>query len=455
MDAGSEGVSVEEQLEALNAEGLEALNAEGLEALNAEGLEALNAEGLLGEDQLKKEFDPYFVKSTIDTPTAMATTSIITTTTTSSVDYMLCFDKDYVKDKDLLDIVLESICEEQNQVQENETEEEIQQNQTEEAAAVETTVETLASSGENTHTQNGSCTSHINASSTYAIDSSPIDTSAIECPKSTDDIQNYDTLPETIKIQLKILFQSVKEKDDTITYLEKKAATRTKVIEARDFTINKINTKLEEFNDLRKQLEDKGAECEEIIKERDEKGAECLRLTERVDILNQALEAVSEEKNKSKTVVTPRSDCNKCEKIKELYANLKKTYNTLHSEYNSLKNKPNLKRNIQPIIEENLKRFKTELCEEMQLTENQLQIFKDKVIKKEFQIRMMMENQMTMRDNMDQVTKELEEEKKLNTTLTKEFQALKLQLKNLYTKYQETLTRLNYFENKLKIKNVT
>nr|QGY99990.1 ORF32 [Cydia pomonella granulovirus] len=448
MDAGSEGVSVEEQLEALNAE-------EGLEALNAEGLEALNAEGLLGEDQLKKEFDPYFVKSTIDTPTALATTSIITTTTTSSVDYMLCFDKDYVKDKDLLDIVLESICEEQNQVQENETEEEIQQNETEEAAAVETTVETLASSGENTHTQNGSCTSHINASSTYAIDSSPIDTSAIECPKSTDDIQNYDTLPETIKIQLKILFQSVKEKDDTITYLEKKAATRTKVIEARDFTINKINTKLEEFNDLRKQLEDKGAECEEIIKERDEKGAECLRLTERVDILNQALEAVSEEKNKSKTVVTPRSDCNKCEKIKELYANLKKTYNTLHSEYNSLKNKPNLKRNIQPIIEENLKRFKTELCEEMQLTENQLQIFKDKVIKKEFQIRMMMENQMTMRDNMDQVTKELEEEKKLNTTLTKEFQALKLQLKNLYTKYQETLTRLNYFENKLKIKNVT
>nr|WOZ30161.1 hypothetical protein PPFHPHBJ_00006 [Cydia pomonella granulovirus]WOZ44782.1 hypothetical protein HDNAPKKO_00008 [Cydia pomonella granulovirus]WOZ44918.1 hypothetical protein GGGKFHNK_00006 [Cydia pomonella granulovirus]WOZ45054.1 hypothetical protein BGFFOGFG_00006 [Cydia pomonella granulovirus]WOZ45575.1 hypothetical protein AAGMHLIN_00004 [Cydia pomonella granulovirus] len=439
MDAGSEGVSVEEQLE----------------ALNAEGLEALNVEGLLGEDQLKKEFDPYFVKSTIDTPTALATTSIITTTTTStpSVDYMLCFDKDYVKDKDLLDIVLESICEEQNQVQENETEEEIQQNQTEEAA-VETTVETLAS-GENTHTQNGSCTSHINASSTYAIDSSPIDTSAIECPKSTDDIQNYDTLPETIKIQLKILFQSVKEKDDTITYLEKKAATRTKVIEARDFTMNKINTKLEEFNDLRKQLEDKGAECEEIIKERDEKGAECLRLTERVDILNQALEAVSEEKNKSKTVVTPRSDCNKCEKIKELYANLKKTYNTLHSEYNSLKNKPNLKRNIQPIIEENLKRFKTELCEEMQLTENQLQIFKDKVIKKEFQIRMMMENQMTMRDNMDQVTKELEEEKKLNTTLTKEFQALKLQLKNLYTKYQETLTRLNYFENKLKIKNVT
>lgn len=114
-----------------------------------------------------------------------------------------------------------------------------------------------------------------------------------------------------------------------------------------------------------------------------------------------------------------------------------------------------MKRNIQPIIEENLKRFKTELCEEMQLTENQLQIFKDKVIKKEFQIRMMMENQMTMRDNMDQVTKELEEEKKLNTTLTKEFQALKLQLKNLYTKYQEMLTRLNYFENKLKIKNVT
>nr|AUF81983.1 hypothetical protein [Cryptophlebia leucotreta granulovirus] len=327
-----------------------------------------------------------------------------------------------------------------------------------------------------------------NIKSVLDIESMNIETMLLENEELTQEMtqENFQDLKkkpseeiEKTEDTINTLKNIIKKHEQTIENQIKKAEERKIVIKNRDYTMGKMKNKLSEYKNIETSLNDEVSSLKQQLaskhdiesKLNEEISSLKQQLTHKDDIESKLNDEISslkqqlENKNSENETIQKglndaltkssksESELGSYNDLQELYTNLKNSYYSLQIEYTNLKNKPNLKRlHVEPIIDEHLKKFKTNLFEEMQLTENDLQMAKEKVLKRDTQIRAMKEYQTTLKDNVKKLETELSAEKELNTTLTKEFQDLKNQSKHLYSKYTKTLSRLTFFEEKLRKK---